>query len=266
MKKMYFLFIFLGMIIINSSFVKADELGIYGITLDKNLYEILDNALEKDMKIIVLSDKIDKEYLSRLEAIVPDGENLDNIIEIITDPKTITRSIGGSFERVPVLNKEGSNINPCGLYTFLNGYFEADGHEEFFKFLDDYTLKFIPVELIKYDEARIGILFYSTNDEEFYPLFFYVSPINRDIAEAMLDVIKTRTSGAEKIEVMNNILYIKDDIYVLRHDYTFIFYNINKLMNIIEEEKNIFKDLEERIKKVLKNEADIKLKSLQKNM
>lgn len=256
-----FLSIFLFLLqFINSSYVKAaeDNLGLYGITLSSTPEEVIDKFFIKDdFNIYIYGNCFDlqSEYMERLFSLLPDDINIKSNIKNINELNEYvyqfyTSSHGIFFEPI---NK--------GIDTLKTRDFEY-----LIDINNKYGIYLIPM-FINSHKYKIGILFFSTNKEDFKPLYFKVSFSSIEEVNAAKDILNKRFNNNE-VNSNNEYILEKDNttVFYERRTGSFIFYSVAEVDKFLKK----FNEISNLINKELTKEKEIKeqnkVNELQKDM
>lgn len=233
----------------------ADNLGMFGISLDNNLHEILDNAMANDFRINIYGSNLDPKYASKLfqlsyqYEIANEGEidphfgSNHSLYKIITNKEEIKYAKG--FTVYNFLNQEGDRI---GSFIFDDNLYFINKNK--------FHNNIIPVKLYK-ENITIDIIFHNTDNNTYKPLFFATSFFKAVSIKYAINTLNKRFGPYINLhgDNISAKYWHKDGTSVANYfglNDRFVFYDINEIKKFNARENKLF----EEIKTMDKNDTD----------
>lgn len=267
MKKLFFLPLLL-IIIFYSNITKADNLGLYGINLQSNLYDVINNKIDEGYKIIIFGNNLDNDYAQRLLQLQSEyEEHIENnpdikdkiLYDIILDEKDIFFRLSEFEFNFYILNEHYKRILDFYIKNYIN--FTQENYSK--------DLKIIPILLSK-DNININIIFYSYKDDNFKPLYFEVKfdvENRKESVDAAINILNERFGN--NIKSPDGLIWYKDNTLVLYPNKVlpvFIFYNPSTMIEFNNIANEIMNNINYNEKNTKEKQYQDKVNQLQKGM
>ncbi len=247
----------------------AENLGLYGINLNTDLYKILDNAINQGFRIKIYGSNLNPAYASKLF-------QLSYKYEVANDAG-IDRQFGPDhiLYRIISNNEEIKYAKGFTVYNFLNGQGKAVGSFIFddnlcFINKNKFNNNIIPVKLYK-ENITIDMIFYNNDDNSFIPLFYAISFFKEASVKYAIDILNKRFGHYVDIkgENVSARYWFKDGVSVSNYfglNDRFVFYNIDRIIEYNKKENGFFEKIKAMQQLSSKDSGEADLKGLHELM
>lgn len=242
----------------------AENLGLYGINLNTDLYKILDNAINQGFRIKIYGSNLNPSYASKLFQLSYKYE--------IANEASIDRQFGTDhiLYRIITNKEEIKYAKGFTVYNFLNEHGKAVGSFIFddnlcFINKNKFNNNIIPVKLYK-ENITIDMIFYNNHDNNSYiPLFYAISFFKESSVKYAIDILNKRFGHYVDIkgENISARYWLKDNVSVSNYfglNDRFVFYNIDRIIEYNKKENVLFEKIKamQQLSGEDSGEADLK--------